>query len=329
VVNVRSFDRVNEEFSESLLAGGKTLSWFGFIRGFLNYTFRDVYQVKSVGSGIVLNRKGYILTNHHLVEDGERIFVQVNGRREYKAQLVGTDPLTDLAVLKIPGGFHLAPAVLGDSDRVEVGEWVMSIGNPFGLQPSMTIGIVSGINRIHQGWMGIDGLIQTDAPLNPGNNGGPLLNLRGQVIGMNTEGLSSSQRVGFSIPINTGLRLARHLIRNGTVERGWLGLGMQQITPILAEALHLPAPEGAIVNQVFPNAPSEKAGIRPGDVIVWYDGHPVRSPLDLRRRITETRVGTQVDLGIFRKGNLLTRKATVGSLTGYPHPPKSAKDRPR
>lgn len=318
VVFIRSYERINRKLSREMIARDDTLSWYTLMRGLLSFSLRDVFQEKAVGSGILLDRRGYILTNLQLVDGVDRIFVRVNDSREYTARVVGIDWVSELAVLKIPGGFQLHPAPIGDSGAVLPGEWVMAIGNPFGLQQSMTIGVVSGINRHDFGFLELSDLIQTDVRINPGNTGGPLLNLRGEVIGINAADDSSSKGDGFAIPINTGLSIAEKLIRDGRISRGWMGIGMQNLTPHLAKIFRVPAFTGVVVSQVFPDGPSDKAGLRPGDVIIAFDGSPVRSPLELRRRVVETRVGKEVVLSLFREGEVVIRNATIGNMQPSP-----------
>ncbi len=271
---------------------------------------------RSLGSGFILNRDGLILTNNHVVADADEIVVQLDNEREYTAELVGRDPKTDIAVIKIDAEEDLSPVTLGDSDKLRVGEWIFAIGNPFGLQHTVTAGIVSAKSRfIGQG--SYDDFIQTDAAINPGNSGGPLLNLRGEVVGINTAIFSRSGGnigIGFAIPINLAKELLPQLREKGKVVRGWLGVYIQKITPEIAESLGLDEPVGALVANVMDGTPAQDAGVEVGDVIVAFDGQPIKESNDLPTIVARTPVGKTTSLTIIRGDTKQNLDVTIGEL---------------
>jgi serine protease Do len=273
---------------------------------------------RSLGSGFILNRDGLILTNNHVVEDADEIVVQLDNEHEYKAELVGRDPKTDIAVIKIEANEeHLQPVTLGNSDKLRVGEWIFAIGNPFGLQHTVTAGIVSAKGRfIGQG--SYDDFIQTDAAINPGNSGGPLLNLRGEVVGINTAIFSRSGGnigIGFAIPINLAKELLPQLREKGKVVRGWLGVYIQKVTPEIAESLGLDEVSGALVADVMDDTPAKEAGVEVGDVIVEFDGQPIQESNDLPAIVARTPVGKRTSLEIIRGNKRQTLSVTIGELS--------------
>lgn len=260
---------------------------------------------RSLGSGFIFDPEGYILTNNHVVDGADEIQVKLHSGEEVKAQLIGRDPKTDVAVLKIdPKGKTLPYVTFGDSDTLKVGEWVMAIGNPFGLDSSVTAGIVSAKGRfIGQG--NYDDFIQTDTPINPGNSGGPLIDMRGKVVGINTSIFSRSGGnigIGFAIPINLAHDLIPDLRAKGHVTRGWLGVMIQKVTPDIAESLGLPASQGALVADVVKDGPAAAAGLKTGDVIVSFDGHPVKESTELPLMVARTPIGRDVEVKILREG---------------------------
>ncbi|MFQ5542642.1 MAG: trypsin-like peptidase domain-containing protein, partial [Candidatus Binatia bacterium] len=231
---------------------------------------RGPFRQKSLGSGFIINRDGFILTNNHVVENSDKILVKLSDGREFQADLVGRDSKTDIALIKIDADRDLPTAPLGDSEKLEVGEWVLAIGNPFGLEHSVTSGIVSAKGR-HIGAGPYDNFIQTDASINPGNSGGPLMNLRGEVVGINTAIFSrggGNIGIGFAIPVNLAKELLPQLKSKGKVTRGWLGVVIQRVTPAIAESLGLDKARGALVANVSKDAPADKAGVKVGDVII-------------------------------------------------------------
>ena len=254
--------------------------------GFLFNQPRDLKQ-KSLGSGFIVDSRGYILTNDHVVKDATKIKVKLQDGRELPGTVVGMDPMTDLAVIKVDAS-NLPVLKLANSDHVKVGEWVLAFGSPFGLDETMTAGIISakGRNLYSSNY---DNFLQTDAAINPGNSGGPLVNLSGEVIGINTMILSQSgafQGVGLAIPATTADNIYPQLIKNGKVTRGWLGVGIQEMTPELAKSFNMKTDEGVLVSEVEPNSPAAKAGLHSGDVILEYNGKETKTPriVDGRRR---------------------------------------------
>ncbi len=268
----------------------------------------------SQGSGFVIEQDGYIVTNHHVVDSAVRVTVRLPDEREFAAEVVGTDPQTDLALLKIDAG-DLPHLPLGDSERLRVGESVVAVGNPFGLGGTVTTGIVSGLARDINVGPYVD-FIQTDAAINRGNSGGPLLNMAGEVIGVNAAIYSPSGGnvgVGFAIPADTVKTVVAQLREGGSVERGWLGVSIQRVTPDIAEALGLDAPRGALVSDVMRDAPARDV-LRSGDLILGFDGREVRESRDLPRLVGATRAGSTVDVTVLRQGREETLAVTVGLL---------------
>ncbi len=226
---------------------------------------------QGVGSGFIMSKEGYILTNNHVVEDADQIKVKLADGKEFDGKIVGRDPKTDLALVKIAGDSDLQPLKLGNSDDLKVGNWVVAVGSPFGLEQTVTAGIVSAKGRVI-GSGPYDNFIQTDASINPGNSGGPLINLQGEVVGINTAIIASGQGIGFAIPINMAKEIEPQLQKRGHVTRGLLGVNIQDVTPELAKSLGLKESKGALVSQVVPGGPADKAGFEQGDVIVNFDG---------------------------------------------------------
>ncbi|MFO1518362.1 MAG: DegQ family serine endoprotease [bacterium] len=279
-----------------------------------NFGAPQEYSQNSLGSGVIINRDGTILTNNHVVQNADEIVVKLSDGRKFSAKVVGNDPKTDIAVIKVAGGagdFPTAP--LGDSDRLDVGEWVLAVGNPFGLGQTVTAGIVSAKGRVI-GAGPYDDFIQTDASINPGNSGGPLFNLNGEVVGINTAIIASGQGIGFAIPINITKNLVPQLISNGRVSRGYLGVGIQDVTSDLAKSFGLSSENGALIANVYPGGPAEKAGIQAGDVVLAFNGKTLQNPHDLPLWISQTPVGSNVSLDVVRKGERKTYTVEVGEL---------------
>ena len=277
------------------------------------------------GSGFVfsLDRglfsdKAYILTNNHVVDGAEKIKVTFNDGREFEARIKGSDPKSDIAVLEIDAK-GIPELKLGDSGRLEVGEWVVAMGNPFGLSHTLTAGVVSAKGRTSLGISDYEDFIQTDAAINPGNSGGPLVNLDGEVIGINTAIFSRSggyMGVGFAIPINMARGIAEQLLEGGEVKRGFLGITIQNLTPQLAESFGVKDINGIIVAQVGPETPAARAGLRQGDLIVGYQGKAVKDTGSFRNRVSMTAPGTQAQLEVLREGRRISLNATIGDLPG-------------
>jgi serine protease Do len=256
---------------------------------------------RASGSGVIVDAQNYILTNAHVVENAAEIEVGLSDDRKFKAALVGRDPKTDLAVLKVeapPGSLPVAE--LGDSDRLRVGQWAIAIGNPFGLDRTVTAGIISATGRTRVGVATYEAFIQTDASINPGNSGGPLLNLQGRVIGINTAIVASGQGIGFSIPINMAREVMGQLISRGRVVRGWLGIVIQDLTPELAAGFGLPDTGGVLISDVMKDSPAEAGGLKPGDVISEFAGGPVKDVTDLQKKVAAVEPGRPTPLVVIR-----------------------------
>jgi serine protease Do len=295
-----------------------------------NSPFRDFFEdffkrqqqgqenrtISSMGSGFVIEATGLIVTNNHVVEGAETIEVHFQDQTVLKAELVGRDPKTDLAVLRVKPSKQLPVVAFGDSDKLRIGEWVVAIGNPFGLGGSVSLGIVSARNRdINAG--PYDDFIQTDAAINKGNSGGPLFNLNGEVMGINTAIFSptgGSVGIGFSVPANTAKGVINQLIRYGETRRGWLGVKIQSVTDEIAESMNMPKPRGALIADVTKEGPAEKAGIQAGDVVIEFNGRPVNQMRDLPRIVAETEIGAKVAVKVLRKGQEVAVTAEVGRL---------------
>ncbi|MFQ5851473.1 MAG: DegQ family serine endoprotease [Candidatus Binatia bacterium] len=277
---------------------------------------RGPFRQKSLGSGFIVDRDGFILTNNHVIENAEKIVVRLSDEREFEAEVVGRDPKTDIAVIKIDAEGNLPAAPLGDSDRLEVGEWVLAIGNPFGLRHTVTSGIVSAKGR-KIGAGPYDNFIQTDASINPGNSGGPLINMRGEVVGINTAIFSrggGNIGIGFTIPINLVKELLPQLKAKGKVTRGWLGVVIQRVTPAIAESLGLEKARGALVANVSKDGPAERGGVKVGDVIIEFDERKVANSDDLPIIVARTPVGKKVGLKVLRQGKEVVLFVTIGEL---------------
>ena len=265
---------------------------------------RDFKQ-RSLGSGFIIDKEGYIVTNNHVIENADQITVKLSDEKEYDATLVGRDPKTDLALIKIEAPGTLTPIKMGDSGKLDVGDWVVAIGSPFGLEQTVTAGIVSAKGRTI-GAGQYDDFIQTDASINPGNSGGPLINMQGKVVGINTAIVASGQGIGFAIPVDLAKGIIAQLKSSGEVTRGWLGVGIQNLTPELAEYYQLEDNEGVLVTQVFKGDPAEKGGIRANDIITAVDGKPVSSVRELSGVIANTRVGKRTAVTFMRDGKKKT-----------------------
>ena len=267
----------------------------------------------SLGTGFIINTNGYIVTNNHVVEDADEITVTLASKEEFDATLIGRDPKTDMALLRVDSPLPLPTVPFGDSEDLEVGEWVLAIGNPFGLGHTVTAGIVSAKGRII-GAGPYDDFIQTDASINPGNSGGPLFNMRGEVIGINTAIMRSGQGIGFAIPINMAKNVLSQLYDKGNVTRGWLGVAIQNISPEMLDAFQLDDANGALVSAIVADAPADKAGLKQGDVIVGFDGSKVDDSSALPGLVAVISPGTKVEVEVIRNGERLTIPVTLGEL---------------
>ena len=285
----------------------KIKEWLSNFRG-------QKYLVESVGSGIVLDSDGYILTNYHVIKDLDRFLIKLSNGREYFGKTLGYDSFTDLAVLKISNLRELPEPKFGQSSNIQVGEWVMAIGNPYALEGTVTVGIVSGKGRTDLGITRFESFIQTDASINPGNSGGPLINLDGNIIGVNTGVVAIGSGVGFAIPIETALNIANQLVEYGSVARGWLGVDIQDLTPELARILKFKNTDGVLVNNVNLKTPAREGGIEQGDIIHQYNGKPVLDLKDLQEMVAETKIGKLVEIKVFRAGKEKSLKIKIGKL---------------
>src|SRR6185369_1073484 len=258
----------------------------------------------SLGSGIIINKDGYIITNDHVVRDAESIQVKLSNESIYDAKVVGSDPKSDIAVIRINSKEPLPVAVLGDSDKLQVGQWAIAIGNPFGLDRTVTVGVVSATGRSNMGIETYENFIQTDASINPGNSGGPLLNVNGEVIGINTAIVAAGQGIGFAIPVNMAKRVVEQLIKKGSVTRAWLGVAIQPVTEDIAASFGLQKAKGALISDVMAGSPADKAGLRQGDILISFDGKEIKDARQLQLVVAETPIGKSVVAEIFRDGKL-------------------------
>jgi Do/DeqQ family serine protease len=271
-------------------------------------------DARASGSGVIVHPKGYILTNNHVIENAREIIVRLSDSRKFPARLVGRDPKTDLAVLKVEAPTALPAAELADSDGLRVGQWAIAIGNPFGLDRTVTVGIISATARNRVGVTTYENFIQTDASINPGNSGGPLLNLDGKVIGINTAIVASGQGIGFSIPINEAKAVMGQLIARGRVVRGWLGVVIQDVTDELAGTFGVTERQGVLVADVLKGGPADAGGLRAGDVVVEFGGGRIREVPDLQRRVADIMPGQAVKVTVVRDGKPVPLQVTVGEM---------------
>ena len=273
-------------------------------------------KASSLGSGFIISKEGIIITNNHVIQDAEDILVKVNSK-EYKAKVIGSDRYSDIAVLKIESTDTFVPVNFGDSDKARVGDWVVAIGNPFGLGGTVTSGIISARNR-DINLTRYDDFIQTDASINQGNSGGPLFNLKGEVIGINTAiiapGQAGSIGIGFAIPANAASNVIDQLIKFGETRRGWLGVRIQEVTKEIAEVEKLKEPSGALVASVSEKSPADKSGLKAGDIILELDGKKINSTRELVKVVASTKVGKNVTIKVWRNKRLISKKLTLGRL---------------
>jgi serine protease Do len=312
VVNIKVSVNAKNDFADQLSGENVPFPWFHMP---IPQQPR-AYKRQGTGSGFIIRKDGLILTNNHVVENAQDITVTLSDKQHYKAKVLGRDPKTDLAVIKIDPKASLPAAVLGDSDRLRVGDWVMAIGEPFGLTNTVTTGVVSAKGRVI-GAGPYDDFIQTDASINPGNSGGPLFNLAGEVVGINTAIFSQGGGnigIGFAIPVNLVKNLVPELETKGTITRGWLGVSIQPVTADLARSFGLDDERGALVGDVVAQGPADKAGIKRGDVIVAYDGTKIAESSSLPAAVAATPVGKTVPVEIMRDGKMETVSVTINKL---------------
>ncbi len=282
---------------------------------FKDYGTPQKRQTSALGSGFIIDEKGIVITNNHVIQGAEDVFVRVNGEKNIKAKVIGADPGMDLAVLQIESDQKFTPVKFGDSDTARIGDWVIAIGNPFGLGGTVTAGIISARNR-SIGLSRYEDYIQTDASINQGNSGGPLFNMDGDVVGINTAilGQSGSIGIGFAIPSNSAQKVINQLIEFGETKRGWLGVRIQTVTKDIADVEKLDEPRGALVASVAENSPSDKGGIKAGDIILEFDGKKINEMSELPRMVAETEVGKRVKLKVWRNKREITKEIILGRL---------------
>lgn len=292
-------------------------NFFGdeFMKRFFDIPQQNSKQT-SLGSGVIVDKRGYILTNNHVIDGADDILVRLNDAREFKGKVIGADPKTDIAVIKIDTD-NLTEISMGDSEKIEVGQWAVAIGSPFGFTQTMTVGIISAKGRSRVGLVDYENFIQTDAAINPGNSGGALLNIDGELIGINTAIFSRTggyEGIGFAIPVNMAKSIMTDLINDGKIVRGWLGVYIQSIDEKLSKQLGLNAKEGALITDITPDGPAEKAKLKRGDVILKFDNRSVKDTDELRNLVAATKVGKEVPLQIVRSGQQKQVILKVGQL---------------
>ena len=318
VINIRSTKLVKNTgrgFWSPFSPKGPFRDFFGdeFFERFFDEMPHREFPQSSLGSGFIIDEQGYILTNNHVIEKADKIKVILSDEKEFDAEVMGRDSKTDIALIKIETTKPLQPVTMGNSDELQVGEWVIAIGNPFGLEHTVTAGIVSAKGRVI-GSGPYDDFIQTDASINLGNSGGPLINMRGEVIGINTAIIAGGPGIGFAIPINMAKQILSQLKEKGEVTRGWLGVMIQKVTPELAKQFGLEKSEGALVAQVMEDSPAEKAGIKREDIIIEFDRQKIHKMTELSRIAANTPVGKQVEVKVIRQGREKTLNVVVGEL---------------
>ena len=325
---IKGGGRVFRHFSPPSRERDPFRDFFGedFFEKFFGDAPQRDYVQRSLGSGFIIDREGLILTNNHVIEGATEIRVRLSTDKEFSAEVIGRDIKTDLALIKVKPGKDLPMVELGDSDTLEIGEWVMAIGNPFGLAQTVTVGIVSAKGRVI-GSGPYDDYIQTDASINPGNSGGPLFNLKGEVVGINTAIVAAGQGIGFAIPINVAKEIIPQLQKKGKVTRGGIGVYVQKLTPDLAKSFGLEQSKGALVADVIPGSAAETGGIRRGDIIIKFNGKDIDEMNELPRVVASTPVGKEVDVVVLREGKSLVLKLKVGELKDEASPaaPEKAK----
>lgn len=290
----------------------------GRLDNYLKKFFGDIpereLKQRSLGSGVIIDKMGYILTNYHVVQKADDITVRLTDGREFKAKVIGRDSKTDLSLIKISSPTQDLPALpIGDSDKMRVGDWVLAIGNPFGLAHTVTSGIISATGRVI-GTGSYDNFLQTDAPVNPGNSGGPLVNLRGEVIGITTAIVATGQGIGFAIPSNMAKNVIAQLREKGRVVRGWIGVSIQKVTPEIADSFGMKEPRGALIGDVATGSPAEAAGIKRGDIIVAFNGKVIKTVSDLPLTVAQSPVGATVPVTLVREGKELTVRLKIAEM---------------
>jgi len=337
VVNIRTSKKImGRDLYNHFEGPGGEYDWFDeFFKKFFDKLPEQDLNQKSLGSGFIISRDGYVLTNNHVIKEADEIVVSLSDEEEYKAVIAGKDDNTDIALIKIDSDRKDFPvSVLGDSNVLEIGDWVIAIGNPFGFGHTLTQGIVSAKARVI-GAGPYDSFIQTDAAINPGNSGGPLINMNGEVIGINTAIVSSGKGIGFAIPINMVKEMLPELKDKGEVARGWLGVAIQEVTPEIARAVGLKNPSGAMVTLVYAGDPADRAGVRPGDIILRINSHDIEDPGGLTRYVGGLKPDAKVMISLWRDRKMISLEAKlekrieehVADLDQIPDETKETKDR--
>ncbi len=319
-ITVKPWERYGEDFF-------KGSPFEDFFKGF-GFSPREKgkeyrHKQRSGGSGVIVDKEGYILTNNHVVEGADKVKIRLNDGREFTAIIKGQDSRTDLAVLHIKAK-DLPVATLGDSDKLEVGEWAIAIGSPFGLEHTVTVGVISAKGRTGLGTGTYEDFIQTDASINPGNSGGPLINIDGEVVGINAMIIQPGTGIGFAIPINMAKQILNDLIKQGKVVRPWLGISVQDLTPEMAEQFQVKEKEGVIVAQIHQGTGAEKAGLVSGDIMKSVDDKAIKNTNELIKEIQKKKVGQKVKLNVVRDGKPMTIEVT---LTAMPDKPEALKEK--
>ncbi len=312
VVGISDVQRIKTISKDYPILNSQWRYWRYRVGLWFKETFRREYKMERLGSGIIYNQRGHILTNYHVVRDAERLLVRLSDKREFWAKIAGIDPQTDLAVLKI-FSFKKFPVPEFETDRdLDVGEWVMAVGNPYGLQGTVTVGVIGAKGRFGLGIAERENFIQTDASITPGNSGGPLVDMQGKIIGVNTAVQEIGAGMGFAIPMEMAVHVADELIRKGKVERGWLGLEAKPLTRDMARILDVPYKKGRVVVEgVEEKAPAELAGIQKGDVILSYDGREIIGVRKLSTMVAATEAGKTAPIKILRKGEEKTVRVAI------------------
>jgi S1-C subfamily serine protease len=316
VVNISKVKEITSSDLKEFSSNNKYDYWWLVFKGWIDNNIRGKQFIsESIGSGIIINNKGYILTNYHVIKNHKKILIQLSDSRDYFARIIGIDSKTDLAVLKINSFRKLPHATFQTSHNIKVGQWVMAIGSPYGLEGSVSVGIISGMGK--SSGISIDeNFIQTDASINPGNSGGPLIDLNGNIIGLNTTVVGVDSGIGFAIPITRVLPIVDELIDNGYVERGWLGIGIQTMTPALFTALDVAnIKSGVLINMVGPNSPAETGGMTQGDIVIQFDGKYIHDATSFQHMVDKSQVGKIVALNIIRNGLKKKIHIKIGKLT--------------
>jgi serine protease Do len=328
VVNVTTEKTITmrpwERFGEDFFKGGPFEDFFkgfGFSPREKGREYR--HKQRSGGSGVIVDKEGYILTNNHVIEGADKVKIKLNDGREFKATVKGQDSKTDLAVLHIKAK-DLPVTTLGDSDKLEVGEWAIAIGSPFGLEHTVTVGVISAKGRSGLGTGTYEDFIQTDASINPGNSGGPLINIDGEVVGINAMIIQPGTGIGFAIPINMAKQILNDLIKEGRVVRPWLGISAQDLTPEMVEHFKAKDKEGVLIGQIYPGTGAEKAGLLPGDIIKSVDDKAVKSVSELVKEIQKKKIDQKVKLSLLRDGKAMTIEVTT---TAMPEKPEVSKEK--